>query len=115
MPAVSRAPTATTQKSPAAPPSARTVKATAPGGTKTLADVLPGAKVTRCPACQSDGVAQPNDFTTVQGRLVLMDSQTYRGHQWYADTGELLPTPAPPAPAATAPTPAPAARAQPAT
>ncbi len=67
----------------------------------------------RCPACQSDGVAQPSDFTTVQGRLVLMDSQTYRAHQWYADTGELLPALASPGPATT--TPAPAARTRPAT
>lgn len=26
-----------------------------------------------------------------QGRVILVDSQTYRGHEWYADTGDLLP------------------------
>jgi hypothetical protein len=89
-------------------------KPPAPASLKRLADVLPGAKVKRCPACQSDGVAQPSDFATVQGRLVLIDSQTYRGHRWFADTGELLPDALPPpapAPAAAAP----AARTSPAT
>ena len=85
----------------------------APGSVKRLADMLPGAKVPRCPACQSDGVAQPSDYAMVQGRLVLVDSQTYRGHRWYADTGELLATPSAPAPAP--PSPAPAPRTNPAT
>jgi hypothetical protein len=74
----------------------------------TLSDVLQEAKVKRCPKCQSDGLAQPSEFRRVQGRLVLVDSQTYLAHQWYADTGELLPTAAalPPTPSATAAPPA---------
>ncbi len=69
--------------------------------------MVAAAKVKRCPKCTSDGVAQPGDFRTVQGRVVLVDSQTYRGHEWYADTGELLPS-APAKPAVPAPKTAPA-------
>lgn len=86
---------------------------TSSGGEKTMAEVLQGAQVKRCPSCESEGVAQPSDFAMIQGRLVLVDSQTYRAHRWYADTGELLPAPgaASPAPPAAAP----AARANPTT
>ena len=87
----------------------------ASAGAKTLTEVLQGAKVKRCPACQSDGLAQPSDFATVQGRLILVDSQTYRGHRWYADTGDLLPAVPPSASTATASPSPPAARTNPAT
>jgi hypothetical protein len=88
--------------SPTPPP--KPVSPSAPGGAKTLADVLQDAKVKRCPKCESEGLAQPSDFLRVQGRLVLVDSQTYRAHQWYADSGDLLPAVAapPPAPTSTA-------------
>ncbi len=67
-------------------------------------DILAAAKVKRCPKCTSDGVALPSSFRIVQGRTILADSQTYRAHEWYADTGELVPSPpAPPKPAAAAP------------
>ena len=99
-------PIAPSPPSPAAPPKPVSPPSTA--GAKTVADALQGAKVKRCPGCQSDGVAEPSDFQIVQGRLVLVDSQTYRAHRWYADTGELIPAAAP------APAP-PAARASPAT
>ncbi len=73
-------------------------------GPKTLTDIVAAAKVKRCPKCTSDGVALPSDFRIVQGRAILTDSQTYRAHEWYADTGELVPSPAaPPKPAAAAP------------
>ncbi len=52
----------------------------------------------RCPKCQSDSLAAPSEFRMAQNRLVLVDSQTYRAHEWYADTGELLPAAAPAAP-----------------
>lgn len=95
-------------------PASQPAALSATGEAKTLAEVLQGAKVKRCPGCQSDGVAQPGDFAMVRGRLVLVDSQTYRAHQWYADTGELLP-PAAGAPASAPRASAPAARANPAT
>ena len=57
----------------------------------------------RCPKCKSDSLAAPSDFRTVGGRLVLADSQTYRAHEWYADSGELLPAAKPPAPTPAAP------------
>ena len=53
-----------------------------------MAEVVQAAKVPRCPRCTSDSVAAPSDFVEVQGRVALQDSQTYRGHWWYADTGE---------------------------
>lgn len=92
----------------AAPAPSRAASPPAPQTAKGLSEALQEAKVKRCPQCQSDGLAQPSDFLRVQGRLVLVDSQTYRAHQWYADTGELLPTVAapPPAPSATAAPPA---------
>lgn len=96
-------------------PANRPVPLPPPGGNPTLDHVVRSAKVKRCPACQSDGVGQPIEFLTVQGRVVLIDSQTYRAHQWYADTGELLPSVASPAPTESTPAPAPAARAAPAT
>ena len=109
-PAPASAPAAA-PKPPAAPaapavPNVPAAKQAAPGGAKTLTEALQAAKVKRCPACQSDGVAKPSDFSMVQGRVVLVDSQTYRGHRWYADTGELLPAGAPPPPAPSAPGPA---------
>lgn len=55
---------------------------------RTLSSVVAAAKVKRCPKCVSDGLAAPLDFLETQGRMVLQDSQTYRGHLWYADTGE---------------------------
>ncbi len=57
-------------------------------------DVVQAAKVKRCPKCVSDSLAAPLDFLEVQGRIVLQDSQTYRAHRWYADTGELYMPPA---------------------
>ncbi len=88
----------------AAPPAAKPSVPTSAVGPKTLTDIVAAAKVKRCPKCTSDGVALPSDFRIVQGRTILTDSQTYRAHEWYADTGELVPSPpAPPKPAATAP------------
>lgn len=88
------------------PAASKPAAAPSPGG-KGLTDAIAGAKVKRCPKCKSDGIAQPSDFRMVQGRVVLVDSQTYRGHEWYADTGELLAGPAKPAPPAPAPSPKP--------
>ncbi len=111
-PAAPRPPPTPVSPSAATPPiptsTPKPTSAATPAAAKTLADALQGAKVKRCPSCQSDGVAEPSDFQIVQGRLVLVDSQTYRAHRWYADTGELIPAAAP-APAQ------PAARASPAT
>jgi len=68
-----------------------------------LSEAVATAKVKRCPACGSDNLAAPGDYLEQGGRVILVDSQTYRGHRWYADTGELLkleplppPDPAPP-------------------
>ncbi len=83
VPAPTLGPAAATK--PAAPPQPTTI------GAKPLSTVLGDAKVKRCPKCTSDSLAAPSDYRTVGGRLVLVDSQTYRGHAWYADTGELLP------------------------
>jgi len=64
---------------------------------KPLSDVAAAAKVKRCPACESDNLAAPSDYLEQGGRVILVDSQTYRAHRWYADTGELLkPEPLPP-------------------
>lgn len=101
----------------AAPPVAAAAPraSTAPpaAGTKGLAEIVAAAKVKRCPKCTSDGVALPSDFRMDRGRVVLVDSQTYRAHAWYADTGELVPI----GPSAAAPTaaPAPAPKTTPAT
>ncbi len=89
---------------PGAPAAGKPSTPSTPAGPKTLADIVAAAKVKRCPKCTSDGVALPSDFRIVQGRTILTDSQTYRAHEWYADTGELVPSPpAPPKPAAAAP------------
>lgn len=68
-------------------PAVTAAKPAAPMGRR-LADVLGSAQVKRCPQCRSDGLAQPSDFLEAQGRIVLIDSQSYRGHHWFADTGE---------------------------
>jgi hypothetical protein len=73
------------------------VAAPASPSNKTLPQVLRGAKVPRCPRCTSDGLAAPLDFLEVQGRVVFQDSQTYRGHWWFADTGEPYTPPGVPA------------------
>lgn len=97
---------------PAASPAPQPAAQGPTGAARTLTEVVAAAKVKRCPKCQSDGVALPGDFRMVQGRVVLTDSQTYRAHEWYADTGELLPSaaappkPQPAAPAAPKTTPA---------
>ena len=108
-PAPTAPPAAPKPPTPAAPAVASTpaVRAATPGG-KTLAAVVQAAKVKRCPNCTSDSLATPLDFVEVQGRVALQDSQTYRGHWWYADTGEAYVPPGSP-PAA-----APAAAARPA-
>lgn len=62
----------------------------------------------RCPVCKSDSLAAPSDYVEQGGKIVLVDSQTYRGHRWYADTGEVLQALPPPRPA-----PAPAGAAKP--
>ncbi len=91
-----------------APPAVASMTAARPAtpGGKKLADVVQAAKVKRCPSCTSDSLAAPSDFAEVQGRVAFQDSQTYRGHWWYADTGEAYVPPGR-APAAS---PAPAAR-----
>jgi len=96
-----------------ASPGGRPAPSPAASGAKTLAQVVQGAKVKRCPQCISDGVATPLDFLELQGRVVLQDSQTYRPHQWYADTGEPYVPPATPAAAADTPTARPASAPQP--
>ncbi len=113
-PAPTAPPAAPTPVAPAAPapttaapmPAARPAT---PGGKK-LADAVQTAKVKRCPSCTSDSLAAPSDFVDVQGRVAFQDSQTYRGHWWYADTGEAYVPPGR-APAAS---PAPAAKPAPA-
>ena len=40
----------------------------------------------------------------MSGRIVLVDSQSYRAHMWYADTGEPYTPPAVPAAPPAAPT-----------
>ncbi len=88
-----------------APPAA---KPAAKGAAGTLSGTLAAAQVKRCPKCQSDSLAAPSDLKEVGGRVVFQDSQTYRGHWWYADTGELY------VPPAAAPSPAPGPTAKPA-
>jgi hypothetical protein len=98
-------------------PASPTKAAPLPGalGGKALAQVVQAAKVPRCPQCTSDSLAEPSDFIEVQGHIALLDSQTYRGHWWYADTGELYTPPAkaavtaPPPAAKPAPAPRPSA------
>lgn len=97
-----QAPTFVATGTPAAPPGSS--PAAAAKALKTLSDVVQAAKVKRCPKCVSDGLAAPLDYFEVNGRVVLQDSQTYRGHRWFADTGELYTAPSVPA-AAPAPSP----------
>lgn len=100
------APAASKLSAPAAKPTLAHPGPATAKGSKTLADAVQAAKVKRCPKCVSDSLAAPLDFLEAQGRIVLVDSQTYRGHQWFADTGELYAPPAQPAPAPPSPKPA---------
>ncbi len=51
------------------------------------------AKVKTCPGCHSRDLAQPSQVLEVGGRIVLGDSQSYRSHWWFADTGEMYDPP----------------------
>jgi hypothetical protein len=46
------------------------------------------AKVKTCPVCHSPDLAQPSQSIAVGGRIALGDSQSYRVHWWFADTGD---------------------------
>lgn len=104
-PSAGTAPSSGSGPAPAKPP-APTAAAPAVHGedkpasrTKRLADVVAAAKVKRCPLCKSDSLAAPSDYVEQGGKTLLVDSQTYHGHRWYADTGEVLKVTPPPRPA----------------
>lgn len=58
------------------------------GKTDGLADHVKAAKVKSCPWCKSDNLSAPSQYLEVDGRVALGDGQTYRGHWWFAESGE---------------------------
>ncbi len=102
-PVAQAAPTPRPAPAQASPPSGPVPIASAaterPGpGSKRLSDLVAGARVSRCPSCITEPLNHPSDFREVQGRIVFIDSQSYRGHMWFADTGEAYRPPTVPTP-----------------
>jgi hypothetical protein len=63
------------------------------GSVDALDQKIASAKFKTCPGCRSTDLLQASQYIDAGGRLVLGDSQSYRGHWWYADTGELYQPP----------------------
>ena len=81
------------KKGPSAPPpgepaASQTYRDEFAGKSEGLADRVKSAKVKTCPHCKSESLSSASQYIEVETRTVLRDSQTYRGHWWFADSGD---------------------------